>query len=210
MFRRVVYLLVLPLVFSSVFSCVHADPEERKKIADRKKMQRYAKKSAEQKKNIRYRFSDQFNKNTKSTYVVESALERGMPTLDKAVRFLKATKKWKPAQKHLANILWNLAKRQELAGPDSARLMRAAALYQQSPYRAQPKLVQGLLSAKNTTGNQAGLIIAASKPSPKVRAVLDTYFSKQLASGDMSVFASPLVADAVQANRMRSNYSLTG
>ncbi len=204
MFR--LFILLMSAAFS--FSCVHVDADQRKKAAEKKKMQRYSKKLAKKRKNVSYKYSDQFKKSTKTSYIIASALERGQPTLDKASRFLLTTKKWKEAHKLLANILWKLSKQAELSPVQNARLLRSAMLYQQSPYLAQSKLVQGLLSSPNGSANQVALLIAATKPNKYIKATMDLHLTKLLSTGAMRSLANPLIAEVVQANRMFSSYSL--
>ncbi len=204
MFRLLVFILALPLCFS----CIHGDVTERKKIAKKKKRQRHAKRMAKNRSKVRYKFSNDFQKTTKTSYVIESALERGQPTIDSATRFLRANRRWKEGHKYVANILWNLSKAPELTAKQNARLLRAAVLYQDSPYLAQSTIVKKLLESPYSSANQIALVISSSKPNKKIKAVLDSYLSRLLALGDMSALQNPLIAEAVQANRMISSYSV--
>jgi hypothetical protein len=201
-------LFILPLALFVALGCVHVDAGKRKKAAEKRKMERYAKKRSKNKKKISYKYSANFKPNTKVSYVVESALERGQPTIAHAARHLRKHKNWKAAHKYVASILWKLSKQQKVSARDNARLLRASILYQESPFKAQSKLVESLLSATFAPAIQVGLLISAGKPNHRLKIALDNYLSNLLSAGDNALLHNPLIADAVQANRMLTSYTL--
>lgn len=88
-----------------------------------------------------------------------------------------------------------------------AELSHTTNMYVYSSQKAEPKVIQALLSAKSPEIRKVGWRLASVKPSPAVVTVIDGILNKALTENREDEILDPDMARALQENEMKNAYS---
>jgi hypothetical protein len=145
----------------------------------------------------------QVNKTMSTEQAIEVAINVGGESIDDARRLVTQRKQWASAHRVLeAGIEDGIIKY------DNIRLANSVALYQTSPLPASVRLLQALTGSGRPIARQLGWQMAAAMPSRTIAAAIDQELGRAVSEGDEASVLLPQMAVAVQANKLKSAYTL--
>ncbi|MFW7379487.1 MAG: hypothetical protein ACOH5I_11810 [Oligoflexus sp.] len=133
----------------------------------------------------------------------DHAIQYGGSTLEDVKRLVKAREAW-PQLEELSKRY--ISKNMRSASP--SMLLNAVHLYRLSTPRLDPLLLTQLFAIKEPFHQRIAWQLAALKPSLQVASVLENELSKMIASDDIDQALLPEMARAVQANQIRTVYTI--
>lgn len=134
---------------------------------------------------------------------IEVAINAGGQSIEDARRLVSQRKQWAAAHRVLeAGIEDGIIKY------DNIRLANSVALYQGSPLPASVRLFQNLTGSGRPIARQLGWQLAAAMPSRPIAAAMDQELGRAVSEGDETSVLLPQMAVAVQANKLKSAYTL--
>jgi hypothetical protein len=134
---------------------------------------------------------------------IETAINSGGESLEDARRLISHRRQWASAHRMIEAGI-----RDGIIAYDNIRLANSVALYQSSPLPASVQLFQSLVTSGRPVARQLGWQIAAAMPSRPIAAAMDQELGRAVSESDEASILIPQMAVAVQANRLKSAYTL--
>lgn len=135
--------------------------------------------------------------------IIEGAIDFGGIQMDKARTLITKKKAWSQTVKIVAQDISD-----NMQTYESFQLVNAVNLLQISPYALDEGMFLKLVSSGRQLAKQLGWQLAAAKPSKKVAAMIDKELTRAITENDENSVFLQQVAAAVQANHLKSSYSL--
>ena len=144
-----------------------------------------------------------FDSKTTVDQAIETAINAGSQVVEDARRLITQRKQWPAAHRTLEAAIQD-----GIIKYDNVRLANAVALYQSSPLAASVTLFQRLVGSGRPVARQMGWQIAAAMPSRSLSFAIDQELGRAITENDEATVLIPQMAVAVQANGMKSAYTL--
>ncbi len=144
-----------------------------------------------------------FDSKTTVEEAIEVAVNRGGQTIEDARRLVTQRKQWPAAHRALESAIQD-----GIIKYDNIRLANAVALYQGSPLPASVRLFENLVSSGRPVARQMGWQVAAAMPSRALTMAIERELGRAISENDEATVLIPQMAVAVQANGMKSAYTM--
>ncbi len=144
-----------------------------------------------------------FDSKTTLNGAIEAAINNGAQTVEDARRLITKRKQWPAAHRTIEAAIQD-----GIIRYDNVRLANAVAIYQGSPLPASVPLFEGMINSGRPVARQLGWQIAAAMPSRALGVAMERELGRAITENDEATILIPQMAVAVQANGMKSAYTL--
>ncbi len=146
---------------------------------------------------------NRFNARTTLDQAIEAAINSGGQTVEEARRLITHRKQWAAAHRTIEAAIQD-----GIIKYDNIRLANVVALYQSSTLPASVSLFERMIGSGRPVARQLGWQVAAAMPSRGMVVAIDRELGRAIIENDEATVLIPQMAIAVQANGMKSAYTL--
>ena len=146
---------------------------------------------------------NRFNARTTVDQAIEAAINSGGQTVEEARRLITQRKQWAAAHRTIEAAIQD-----GIIKYDNIRLANVVALYQSSTLPASVSLFERMIGSGRPVARQLGWQVAAAMPSRGMVVAIDRELGRAIIENDEATVLIPQMAIAVQANGMKSAYTL--